>query len=767
MPSSRVARFIAGTAIAALVLIGAVSTPATAASPDVQVSGQVLLAPAYTPAPAGTVSVTWESVASGPESTPVLVDADGRYTFSLAPGSYYFRYAYVGADGDYAELTFTRRGFATPVVVTDSPVTVPTQTMYLRGSVNGQVLLGAGAKVPAGAGQVRVLPYVSTIGTNPVPQPDKAVYTDAAGRFSVVGLTLGQSYSFDVTWTGGDAAAYRMTTFYTSIVAADGFAVVHSQTLLKLGSVSGHVSVGDAAHPAPGGAVRVTATSVGPCTIDCVKSALTGADGSYTIADVPEGRWTVGFASTATDEYTPVTLPTFDGSGPVTDLDATLQPTPRISGTITDSAGAPVVHTEVIVSAFDPTEPGREAWTDADGHYVVKGLVAGHSYTAAAFDMSSSASWGWPNSSWPTPQTITLGAGEARSGVDIVVYEPAYGVGSISLLGADSHTEADGHLEVSMLDKATGRWRTVADPGESILGDWNTPPLPPGTYRFRVAMDGVFGAATVTSSVFTLAEGGRATFSPRLRPYQRDFTGDRHPDILVRNAAGQLLTYPSNGNGGFLAPRVVGTGFNSLSLLYNSGAFEGPYEDSIVGRDSQGVLNLYLDYGGHFLSSDLIGTGWNSMNLIFSPGDFDGDGATDVLARDAGGNLWLYRGDGTRGWRGAPIRVGTGWSSYTVFAAGDMNEDGYPDIVGRDASGALWLYPGNGSHGWKPRVRLGVGWGTLTGLLSVGDFDGDDSSDIIARDSAGKLWLYPGTGTGALGPRRQIGSGWNGLTFVN
>jgi hypothetical protein len=276
--------------------------------------------------------------------------------------------------------------------------------------------------------------------------------------------------------------------------------------------------------------------------------------------------------------------------------------------------------------------------------------------------------------------------------------------------------------------------------------------------------------STVRSAPVTLTEGGHTTFNPRLGSFKRDFTADLRPDILVRNRAGQLVVYPSNGSGGFLRPKVVGTGWNGLSMLFNAGTFTEQLDDDIVGRTPQGVLTLYYGLDGRFLpnESDQIGFGWSGMNLVFSPGDFNGDGDDDVMARNAAGDLLLYRGNGIGGWRGQPIRVGTGWRSFTsIFAVGDMNEDGFADIAARDSAGTLWLYPGNGNGGWKPRVRLGTGWGAGVTLLSVGDFDGDRAPDILARDTAGKLWIYPGNGAGALLPRRQIGTGWGSLTFVS
>jgi hypothetical protein len=60
------------------------------------------------------------------------------------------------------------------------------------------------------------------------------------------------------------------------------------------------------------------------------------------------------------------------------------------------------------------------------------------------------------------------------------------------------------------------------------------------------------------------------------------------------------------------------------------------------------------------------GTGWNAYNTLLGIGDLSHDGHPDLLARDPSGVLWRYDGTGD-GHFGARVKVGTGWTPYTIF----------------------------------------------------------------------------------------------------
>jgi serine protease len=87
----------------------------------------------------------------------------------------------------------------------------------------------------------------------------------------------------------------------------------------------------------------------------------------------------------------------------------------------------------------------------------------------------------------------------------------------------------------------------------------------------------------------------------------------------------------------------------------------------VLARDTTGNLWLYPGNGsGGWLAPRIVGNGWNVMTAIVGPGDFNGDGPVDVLARDTGGRFWLYPGSGTGGWL-APRQIGVGWNGMTAI----------------------------------------------------------------------------------------------------
>ncbi|WP_269937192.1 FG-GAP-like repeat-containing protein [Arthrobacter sp. HY1533] len=250
-----------------------------------------------------------------------------------------------------------------------------------------------------------------------------------------------------------------------------------------------------------------------------------------------------------------------------------------------------------------------------------------------------------------------------------------------------------------------------------------------------------------------------------------DFNGDWNTDVLARVAAsGQLRQYPGTGRGTFGAAATIGNGWNGFDALETVGDFSGDGHADVIARvPATGLLWLYRGAGnGGWLAPVVIGNGWNGFDALVGPGDFNGDQNVDLLARERlTGRLWLYPGNGSGGWL-PRVLVGNGWGIFnTLVGPGDFNGDGTADVLARDsATGALWLYPGSGTGGWKPQILVGSGWNSLPAMMSPGDFNGDRTADVLAYDSAGKLWLYPRTGNATWGSRIQVGYGWAGLSPI-
>ncbi|GAA1693245.1 hypothetical protein GCM10009830_46310 [Glycomyces endophyticus] len=198
-----------------------------------------------------------------------------------------------------------------------------------------------------------------------------------------------------------------------------------------------------------------------------------------------------------------------------------------------------------------------------------------------------------------------------------------------------------------------------------------------------------------------------------------DFDGDNLPDRLVRTTTGEL--WVDHGWGYFGAPvnlsTRIGGGWNTMSAILSGSDYNGDGKHDIVAREAAtGNLWLYPGTGdGRHGVRTLIGTGWNSMSLITTVGDLDHDGAADVIARKNADNcLYWFAGKPAGGLKNG-VKIGCGWDVMnTIAAVGDYNGDGDTDWVARHANGNLYLYKGAGGQGlYSSYTVIGTGWGGL------------------------------------------------------
>ncbi|MEU6983688.1 hypothetical protein ABZ946_09685 [Streptomyces sp. NPDC046324] len=195
--------------------------------------------------------------------------------------------------------------------------------------------------------------------------------------------------------------------------------------------------------------------------------------------------------------------------------------------------------------------------------------------------------------------------------------------------------------------------------------------------------------------------------------------------------------------------------------------------DDILVRDSAGKLSAYegkqLSYKWSLreLDSTVLGTGWNTYTLMAAPGDLGGTKADDVVGRDRDGVLWLHRGEAQK--LLPRTKIGGGWQIYNKITGGsDLNNDGRGDLLATDTSGVLWAYfsTGDAAKPFKPRKRIGGGWQVYNLLIAPGNLTGAPGGDLLARDTSGVLWLYLGKGDGTFTARRKIGGGWQQFTHL-
>ncbi|MCT4355448.1 FG-GAP-like repeat-containing protein [Streptomyces sp. Je 1-79] len=234
-----------------------------------------------------------------------------------------------------------------------------------------------------------------------------------------------------------------------------------------------------------------------------------------------------------------------------------------------------------------------------------------------------------------------------------------------------------------------------------------------------------------------------------------DLDGNWVPDLLHRAEDGRLWFLPGNApKGSTSAPkgRLIGGGWNAMTLLVRHGDHNGDGNEDVFARDKAGVLWFYPGSGlGSLKARVKVGGGWNTMREIEAVGDITGDGRRDLVARDTAGVLWTYPGNG-RGSFSARKQVGGGWNAMNrLVAPGDMNGDGKADLVARDGSRSLWLYPGNGRGTFGARTKLPYAWSANEELLTVGDVTGDGLSDLMRTINFHDLYIDAGNGRGGIG----------------
>ena len=257
------------------------------------------------------------------------------------------------------------------------------------------------------------------------------------------------------------------------------------------------------------------------------------------------------------------------------------------------------------------------------------------------------------------------------------------------------------------------------------------------------------------------------------RGLRRSVTGDRRPDLLVRDgervrllagdagagSASAGAVPPGRGGAGVhLAGRVPGR-WAAYSELRIVGDWDGDGRRDLMGRRLD-RLWLFPGLGAGRFGPGVGGwAGWGGRRMLTPVGDWDGDGRPDLVARVPGGAVWLFPGQGARGTRsGYPIRSSVG-DADRMLGVGRWDGDGAPDLITRNRDGSLWLWPGNGPGGLLDPHQVATRTDRYDLLLGMGDLDRDGHPDLVGRDrSGGQLYLLPGTADG-LGRRVAIGSG--------
>ncbi|HUA03960.1 MAG TPA: carboxypeptidase regulatory-like domain-containing protein [Solirubrobacteraceae bacterium] len=703
-----------------------------------------------------------------------LTDSNGAYRLSGLPSGTY-QVAFSVGDSDYLAQNYNdqngTRSYTSVTVAQgsttagiDGALDAPAQ---IQGTVTDSVTGGA----VSGA-------TVSATG----PDGTVSATTASDGTYSLTGLYPG---SYTVSFTPPTGANY-LSQYYnaaatssgaTPVSVGDGADVTGIDALLQSG---GQIS-GTVTSQATGAAVSGLWVYVFNSSGSSVGSAQTGADGTYTVSNLPTGDYEVEFYGTGSyisqyynDETSyananpvPVT------SGQVTTgINAALLSNGAISGTLTDSStGMPIAGAYASVyNSYGYIV--ASATTNSSGVYATAGLPAG-SYTVKF------AATGYAPLTYSG--TVSVSVGTTTSGID----------GALTPDGAISGTVTDGAGQTDLASisvtvyNASGSYVTSTTTAGD--GSYTLTNLVPGTYEVYFTpnsgqnylpqyYDGETTLAsadpvTVTSGQTTtgigaaLASGGRitgkVTDSATGQPIQ-------YADAELENSSGGYVSEVSTGADGSFT--LTGLASGSYSLYFWASGHVAQYynnETSLssadqisvsAGSTASGINAALVPYGaiagtvtdantGHALpyveveayntAGQEVGTGYTDSSGAYTisylpPATYalyfyDYDSSTGYVAQYYNDRNTLAAADG--------VAVKPGGTTTAINAA--LVPEGA--IIGTVTDGSTHeaipgvqvdVYDGSGTI-------VGDAWSSSTGQYTVGDLQpGDYRVGFSGQDSA-------------------------------
>ncbi|KJL43001.1 hypothetical protein RS81_00965 [Microbacterium terrae] len=140
-----------------------------------------------------------------------------------------------------------------------------------------------------------------------------------------------------------------------------------------------------------------------------------------------------------------------------------------------------------------------------------------------------------------------------------------------------------------------------------------------------------------------------------------DVSGDNRPDLLSVDGNGVLRLHRGSSSGALLGPSSkVSSGWKGHTL-YAAGWLDKDAEADLVSVDADGVLWASFGRGdGTFKNRQRVSAGWGKYTIAAGE-DIDGVGYADIVAReDSTGRLYLYSGLGNGSFKTRKL-IATGW----------------------------------------------------------------------------------------------------------
>ena len=419
-----------------LMFVGSHPAAAVVETPTASISGKITAPAGVTLTSLSVIAVTSSNGFGGSG----LISADGTYSVSdLQAGSY--KLSFNGDSGGLLSQWYnnaTTFETAIPVTVTaGQAVTGINVTLKKAASISGKIT------APPGVNLTKVIVYSYAAGSGDLVD---FAFVGADGTYKIGGQVAGSyKLEFDGVDTNAIPQWYNNASSFdtaTPVAVSAGQDIAGINANLQKGaSISGKIT-------APPGVNLANAGVFAQPTVGSGTSpgyASVGADGTYTMSELPAGSYKLEFDGGDTnalpqwynnassfDTATPVTV---TAGQAVTGINVTLKKAASISGKITVPPGVDLtdMYVSTVQTSGDPTSSGL-GFVEADGTYKIAQLTAG-SYRICLFrGILRTFLHCYKNAaSFEAAVPVTLASGQDLTGINIAL-PPALGPAPVPMI---------------------------------------------------------------------------------------------------------------------------------------------------------------------------------------------------------------------------------------------------------------------------------------------------------------------------------------------
>ena len=281
-----------------------------------------------------------------------------------------------------------------------------------------------------------------------------------------------------------------------------------------------------------------------------------------------------------------------------------------------------------------------------------------------------------------TPDLISLGSGLSPGAI---VAADFTGDGILDLATADVNGSGAGDYSV-LVGTGTG---TFGLPTTTSLGGsgGSSTAIAVGDFTGNGLADVAITRTNPDSLVVQLSNGDGTFSSPsvndlvrRETPLVADVNGDGAPDVIVVDAAGDILFRAGRpGQPGVFAPPVTVNPGNPSRDIAFAVTNQGPVLISVDSSDNN--ISFFALRSTGFVKVATLPTGLEPAQILAA--NLQGNGYTSLIVRNAGdGTISIFPGDG-HGWFAPRIDLPVGVGASDIQVA-DLQQDGRLDIVYTD-----------------------------------------------------------------------------------